>query len=57
LSEEATHLFIARQANTIEFEVVQRMAAANTEAFERILGIPAGSLTLIDEPTLHLWFG
>ncbi len=56
-NEEATELFIARQANTIPFEVVQRMAAANTEAFERILGIRAGSLTLIDEPTLHLWFG
>jgi hypothetical protein len=35
---------------------VQRSVAANTEAFERILGIPQGSLTLTDEPTLHFWF-
>jgi hypothetical protein len=36
---------------------VQRSFVAFTEAFERILGIPSGSLTLIDEPTLHFWFG
>jgi AcrR family transcriptional regulator len=55
--QQATDHFIARQAGTITFEVVQRSVAANTEAFERILGIPKGSLTLTDEPTLHFWFG
>jgi AcrR family transcriptional regulator len=55
--DEATALFIARQANTVSFETVERTSAANTEAVERILGIPAGSLTLIDRPTLRLWFG
>jgi AcrR family transcriptional regulator len=54
---QATDLFIARQAGTISFEVVQRAVAANTEAFERILGIPKGSVTLTDEPTLRFWFG
>jgi len=34
-----------------------RSVAANTEAYERILGIPKGSLTIIDEPTLRFWFG
>ena len=53
----ATDLFIARQAGTVSFEVVQRSVAANTEAFERILGVPRGSLTLTDEPTLRFWFG
>ncbi len=53
----ATDLFIARQAGTVSFEVVQRSVAANTEAFERILGVPKGSLTLTDEPTLRFWFG
>jgi hypothetical protein len=38
-------------------EVVQRSFAAFTEAFERILGTPIGSLTLIDEPTLRFWSG
>jgi AcrR family transcriptional regulator len=55
--EQATHLFSARQANTVPFEVVERTIAGFTEAFERILGIPKGSLTLTDQATLHFWFG
>jgi AcrR family transcriptional regulator len=55
--QQASDLFVARQAGTIGFDVVQRSVAANTEAFERILGIPKGSLTIIDEPTLRFWFG
>ncbi len=54
---QATDLFIARQAGRISFEVVQRAVAANTEAFERILGIPKGSVKLTDEATLRFWFG
>ena len=55
--EQAVNLFIARQAGTITFEVVERSVGSFTEAFERILGIPKGSLTLTDEPTLRFWFG
>jgi len=55
--EQATHLFIARQANTIPFEVVERTVAGYTAAYERILGIPKGSVTLTDRATLHFWFG
>jgi len=55
--ERAVDLFIARQAGTITFEAVQRAIASLTEAVERILGIPQGSLTLMDEPALHFWFG
>ena len=55
--QQATDLFIARQAGTIGFDVVQRSVAANTEAYERILGISKGSLNIIDEPTLRFWFG
>ena len=54
--QQANDLFIARQAGTIGFDVVQRSVAANTEAFERILGLATGTLTLIDEPTLRFWF-
>jgi AcrR family transcriptional regulator len=53
----AIDLFIARQTGTITFEVVQRSIASFTEAFERILGIPKGSITLTDESTLRFWFG
>jgi len=53
----AIDLFLARQAGTISFEVVQRTIASFTEAFERILGIPKGSVELTDQSTLHFWFG
>jgi AcrR family transcriptional regulator len=55
--EQATQLFIARQANTVPYEVVERTFAGFTEAFERVLGAPQGSLTLQDAATLHFWFG
>jgi AcrR family transcriptional regulator len=55
--QQAADLFIARQAGAITFEVVRRSVAANNEAFERIVGIPKGSLTLTDEKTLRFWFG
>jgi len=48
---------MARQDGTVTFEVVQRTVAGFTEAFERILGIPKQSLTLMDAPTLRFWFG
>jgi AcrR family transcriptional regulator len=55
--ELASELFLARQAGTVSLEVVLRTYAALTEAFERILGVPQGSVTLVDEPTLRYWFG
>jgi len=55
--QKASDLFIARQAGTVSFEAVQRSVVANTHAFERILGIPKGSLTLTSDSTLRFWFG
>jgi AcrR family transcriptional regulator len=49
--------FIARQAGTITFDHVQRSVESFTDAFEKILGVPKGSVTLTDEPTLRFWFG
>ena len=54
-NEVAGELFVARQANAVTFEVVERALAAYTEAYERVLGIPAGSLT-IAEGILRQWF-
>jgi AcrR family transcriptional regulator len=53
--EDAAELFLARQANTIPFDEVERHFAAFNEALGRILGVP-GSLSLTDPPTLRLWF-
>lgn len=55
--ELAVEHFLGRQAGTIEFDQVARTYAAFTEAFERVLGVPQGSLTLMDGQTLHFWFG
>jgi AcrR family transcriptional regulator len=55
--ELAGEHFTARQAGTISLDEVLRTHAAFTEAFERILGIAHGSVTLTDEPTLRYWFG
>jgi AcrR family transcriptional regulator len=57
LNETASRLFVARQADAISFEDVERTFAAFIEAFERILGLPAGSWTPVDTPTLRFWFG
>ena len=56
LNELATQLFLARQANSVTFDEVVTTLAAYTEAFERILGLPAGSWAMLDDATLHTWY-
>jgi hypothetical protein len=53
----AIELFVARQEGTISVETVVSTMAGYTEAMERILGIHPGSLTLLDDRTLQLWYG
>ena len=55
-NELATELFVAHQANPIPFEIVEATLAAYTEAYERILGVPAGSLNIGAPATLREWF-
>ena len=56
LNEEATRLFLAHQAGTVSLEEVERRFSAYGEAFERILGIPAGAWPVLDQEALHIWF-
>jgi AcrR family transcriptional regulator len=56
LNETATRLYVARQTDAVTFDEVERTIAAYTEAFERILGLPAGSWPTVDAPTLRYWF-
>jgi AcrR family transcriptional regulator len=56
-SQMASELYVARKANSVTFEFVERTLAAYDEAYERILGLPDGSLTVGDPATLRLWFG
>ncbi len=53
----AGELFFAREAGEITFEAVVSRFAAYLEAIERILGVPSGSLPIIDGATLRLWYG
>jgi AcrR family transcriptional regulator len=39
-----------------DMQRVERTIAVYTEAFERLLGVPPGSLTLVDDQTLKEWF-
>jgi AcrR family transcriptional regulator len=54
--EIAGDLFFARQAGAITFEAVERGLAAELEALDRILGVPAGSFRGLDRATLRQWF-
>jgi AcrR family transcriptional regulator len=55
-NETASRLYVAHQADAISFDEVVRTLTAYTEAFERILGLAAGSWTAIDVPALRRWF-
>ena len=55
--DTAAELFVARGTRTVPFEVVEATLAAYAEGFERIVGVPPGSIRLVDDATLRLWFG
>lgn len=56
LNQSTTELYMDRQAGRISLEDVRRALDAQVEALERVLGAPAGSLTLVDETVIHAWF-
>jgi AcrR family transcriptional regulator len=56
LNEAATHLYFARQANTITYEEVEGRFTAYADAFERILGLPSGSWPVVDPAVLRQWY-
>jgi AcrR family transcriptional regulator len=55
-NEMGSQLLFARQSGSISFEDVERTLAAYGEAFERVLGLPAGSWPMPDPETLRYWF-
>jgi AcrR family transcriptional regulator len=55
-ADTAGHLFFARQAREISFEDVRTQLGAYSTAVERILGVPARTLQIVDDATLHEWF-
>ena len=53
----ATELFLARQANRISYAEAERTLLTFARAFERILGAQPGAISIVDQRTLHEWFG
>lgn len=55
--EIATDIFIERQARRISYEDVIQAFDTYTEAFQRLLGAPRGSIRIVDEAVMRAWFG
>lgn len=55
-ADEAGELFVARQAGSIDFETVRRRFETYQVAIQRLLGVEPGTLRLLDEETLRMWF-
>jgi AcrR family transcriptional regulator len=51
----ATELFIARRSKRVTLEEIERLLGAYTEAYERVLGVRAGSLG-IDGELIRVWY-
>jgi AcrR family transcriptional regulator len=54
--DAASRLYLGRRDGTVTFAEVVATLDAYRIAFERILGAQPGSLTFVDEATLHQWF-
>ena len=55
--EAFVELLSARPAGGEDFRLAERTLAAYTDALERVLGAPRGSLVLLDAAQLQEWFG
>lgn len=56
LNERLGELFFAYQAGSSDLAAVEQTVTAYTTAVERILGVAAGSVRLVELPVLHAWF-
>jgi AcrR family transcriptional regulator len=56
LNDLAVRTFVERDESGASLAQVEAMLAAYMEAMERILGVPAGTLTLVDEGVLREWY-
>ncbi len=54
--DEAGQLYLARHAGKISLEEVRQRISTYESAIERLLGVDAGTLHLVDESTLQTWF-
>ena len=57
LNETAMELYMARRADRVSLAHVERTLTTYVEAFEQVLGLPAGSLEIVDPAVLREWYG
>jgi TetR/AcrR family transcriptional repressor of nem operon len=55
LGDEISKCFLSNGMNPESFEYIKNMVTVYTDAIERVLGAPPGSIELIDEPSLKEW--
>ncbi len=55
-SDTLAELLFASREGRVAYDKVLRFMAAYDEAIERILGLRPGSITLVDDTSLHVWF-
>jgi AcrR family transcriptional regulator len=56
MNDRAGRLFLDRQTDRVSYEEVVEIFRGFAEAFDRILGLPPGTLHLMDEEITHAWF-
>ncbi len=56
MGDHFAHLLLSDLPRPEAHARAERLVAAYNDALERVLGAPAGSLHLIDPPTLQVWF-
>ncbi|HEY6959045.1 MAG TPA: TetR/AcrR family transcriptional regulator [Candidatus Limnocylindria bacterium] len=56
-NQTAGSLYVARRENTISYERTEATLASFWSAFERILGVPEGSVFDFDRAVIRQWFG
>jgi hypothetical protein len=54
--DQAGELYLARHAGKVSLDEVRQQLATYESALERVLGVSPGTLQLISEPTIRLWF-
>src|SRR5579859_4712264 len=57
MQDEALDMYVARQAGKVGVDEVVARFTSFAGAFERLLGVEAGSISLIDRSVLEAWYG
>jgi hypothetical protein len=55
--DEAGEMFVKRQAGELELDSVRRRFNTYQIALERLLGVTTGTLDLVDDAMIQMWFG